>query len=209
MRPARFLIIPFVMIFVLACGLANGIQGIATQLPGVLTSMPTALGAIETVGAQGASSNCPSTPAAGGLGISLATGKAVLQFTNQFTFTDGTVNGQAASTVTLSADAAAAYPAIANGFSAQYIGDPCNLSEIKITVPRTDQQETVDQGIGLVNIVLAGFMPPQVQLSLVTWLTQEYASIQVGGHQQTTIDNLLFTMTRSQTEIILDILPAS
>ena len=208
MRPIRFLAIPLVMIFVLACGLANGIQGLSTQLPGVLTSMPTALGALETVGAQQSSSNCPSTPAAGGLGISLDTGKTVLLFTSQFTFTDGTVNGQAASTVTLSESAASIFPAIANGFSAQFIGDPCNLSEIKVTVPRTDQQETADQGIGLINIVLAGFMPADVQLPLITWLSQQYASIQVGDQQQTTIGNILFTMSRSQTEIVLDIIPA-
>ncbi len=207
MRYARFLVIPLVMVFLLACGLTNGIQGLATQIPGVLTSMPTALGEVETVGAQQSTNNCPSTPAAGGLGLSLETARTVLEMTNLVTITDGTVNGQPASTVNLSASAAASFPAIVNGFSAQFIGDPCNISEIVVTIPRTDQQTTVDQGISLINIIFSGFLPPSVQLPLLSWLTQEYANLQVGGQQQTTIENMVFTMSRSQTAVTLDITP--
>ena len=50
MGQPRLLAIPFVMFFILACGLTNGIQQIqsaVTQLPGVLTSMPTAMGALK------------------------------------------------------------------------------------------------------------------------------------------------------------------
>ena len=96
MRLTRFLAIPLVMLFVLACGITNGIQQAATQLPGILTSVPTTMGAVETLSAQQSSSNCPATPTTGGLGISLDTIKTVLQITNQFTFTDGTVDGQTA-----------------------------------------------------------------------------------------------------------------
>ena len=44
MRHTRLLIIPFVMLFILACGLSNGIRQIeqaATNLPDLLTSAPT------------------------------------------------------------------------------------------------------------------------------------------------------------------------
>src|SRR5512137_229480 len=147
MRHTRLLFIPLIMLFVLACGLTNGIQQIqqaVTQLPEVLTSAPTALGALETLAATAMPSNqCPAAPAAGGLGVSLVNAKAVLQMTQQFTFTDGSAGGQAVSTATLASAAAGTFSAISEGFSAQFIGDPCNLSEIKIIIPRTDQQTTV------------------------------------------------------------------
>jgi hypothetical protein len=207
MKTTRLLAIPLVMVFVLACGLSNGIQAVTTQLPGILTSAPTALGEMETLSAQQASSNCPSTPTAGGLGISIYPAETVLQTTGQFVLTDGTVDGKPASTATLAQAAAAAFPDIANGFSAQFIGDPCNLSEIKVTIPRTDQQATVDQGLGLVNILLAGVMPAGAQIPFVTWLTQEYSALPVGGQQQTTIGTLQITLQRSQTNMVLDIVP--
>jgi len=208
MRLTRFLAIPFVMLFILACGLTNGIQQAATQLPGILTSAPTALGAMETVAAAQSSGNCPATPTAGGLGISLDTVKTVLQITNQFTFTDGTVDGQTASTVTLTSTAAASFQDIANGFSAVFIGDPCNIGKITVTIPRTDQQASVDQGMGLVTILFAAVMPAGAQIPFITWLTQEYAAMPVGGQQQTTIGTMQFTLQRSQTEMVLDIVPA-
>jgi hypothetical protein len=212
MRRIRFLLIPLMMLFVLACGLSNGIQQIqqaVTQLPDLLTSAPTALGALETLAATAIpSSNCPATPSAGGLGVGLVNAKKVLEMTKQFTFTDGSINGQPASTATLASSAAGAFSAISDGFSAQFIGDPCNLSEIKITVPRTDQQDTVDQGIGVVNIVLAGTLPPEVQFALFTWLTQNYSTVAVSGQQQTTIKNMQFTLQRDQASMLLDILPA-
>jgi hypothetical protein len=207
MRNIRFLAIPLVMLFVLACGLSNGIQQIATQLPAMLTSAPTTIGAVETLGAQQPSSNCPSTPTTGGLGISMDVVKNVLLITNQFTLTDGTVDGQTASTATLTPGAAASFPVIANGFSAQFIGDPCNIGKITITIPRTDQQDTVDQGLGVINILLAGVLPPGAQISFVAWLAQEYAALPVGGQQQTTVGNMQFTLTRSQTEMVLEIIP--
>jgi hypothetical protein len=86
----------------------------------------------------------PATPSAPGLGISLDQVKTVLQATQQFIFTDGTVNGQPASTATLGSGAAASFPAIANGFSAQFIGDPCNIRQLTLSLPRNDQQDTVD-----------------------------------------------------------------
>ena len=211
MRHIRLLVIPIIMFFILACGLSNGIQQIqqaATQLPGILTSMPTTVGGIETVAAVQSSSNCgTSTP--GGLGITLDKVKSVLQLTQQVTFTEGTANGQPVSTATLTSTGASAFPAVSNGFSAQFIGDPCNLSEILVTAPRTDQQDTVDQGIAVLNLLFASFMPPEVDLSLLTWLTENYSNVPVSGQQQTTISTMKFTLQRSQANIMtLDIVPA-
>jgi hypothetical protein len=212
MGKVRWLVIPTLMLFVLACGLSNGIQQIqqaVTQLPEVLTSAPTALGAIETMAATAMPpSNCPATPTAGGLGVGLVNAKSVLQMTQQFTFTDGSIDGQPASTATLASAAAGTFSAISNGFSAQFIGDPCNLSQIKITIPRTDQQATVDQGVEAVNIVLTGTLPLDVQLTFFTWLTQNYSTVPVAGQQQTTIKNMQFTLSRTPTEMRLEILPA-
>jgi len=212
MRHTRLLLIPFIMVFLLACGLTNGIQQIqqaVTQLPDILTSAPTALGAIETMVASAVPpSNCPATPSAGGLGVSVDTAKNVLQMTQQFTFTDGSVNGQPVSTATLASAAAGNFSAISDGFSAQFIGDPCNLSEIKMTVPRTDQPASVDQGTQVVNLVLIGTLPIDVQFSFMSWLSQNYSTVPVSGQQQTTLKNLLFTLQRDQTSMLLDILPA-
>jgi len=212
MRPIRLLFIPLIMLFLLACGLTNGIQQIqqaVTQLPEMLTSAPTALGALETLAATAMPSNqCPATPAVGGLGVSLVNAKAVLQMTQQFTFTDGSLGGQPVSTATLASAAAGGFSAISDGFSAQFIGDPCNLSEIKIIVPRTDQQNSVDQGIQAVNLVLVGTLPVDVQFSFFSWLSQNYSSVAVAGQVQTTIKNMAFTLQRDQTSMLLDILPA-
>jgi len=212
MRHTRLLLIPLIMVFVLACGLTNGIQQIqqaVTQLPEVLTSAPTALSALETMVASAVPpSNCPATPSAGGLGVSVDTAKNVLQMTQQFTFSDGSLDGQPASTATLASAAAGTFSAISDGFSAQFIGDPCNLSEIKITIPRTDQQDSIDQGVQAVNLVLVGTLPMDVQFSFFSWLSQNYSSVAVSGQVQTTLKNLLFTLQRDQTSMLLDILPA-
>ncbi len=125
-------------------------------------------------------SSCPSTPTAGGLGVRLDTAKSVLQTTGQFTFTDGSVNGQPASTATLASAAAGAFSAISNGFSAQFIGDPCNLSEIKVTIPRTDQQATVDEGIAVTTVLFSGILPPEVTLGLITWMVPELCEYRRG-----------------------------
>jgi hypothetical protein len=208
MRRTRLLAIPLVMVFLLACGLTNGISGLATQLPGFLTSAPTTIGAVETMSAQQSSSNCPATPAAGGLGISLNQVKTVLQVTQQFVFTDGTVNSQPASTATLGPTLTATFPDIAAGFSAQFIGDPCNIGELKISLPRNDKQATADQAIGLIDVLVAAFLPSGDQLAVINWMTQNYGSIKVGGQAQTTMGSMQFTLTRSQTEMVLDIVPA-
>jgi hypothetical protein len=213
MRKNRWLVIPFFMLFVLACGLTNGIQQIkeaTTQLPGLLTGAPTALGALETMAASAIPpSNCAATtPSAGGLGIVLDRTKSILEATGQLTFTDGTVAGQPASTATLSSAGASSFSAISNGFAAQFIGDPCNLSRILIKAPYTDQQATVDQGLAAATLLFSTLMPLDVQLPLLAWLSENYSKVPVSGQQQTTIKNMQFTLSRTQSEMTLEIVPA-
>jgi hypothetical protein len=212
MRNIRWLVLPFLMLFGLGCGLISGVQEIqnaaTTQLPALLTNVPTAQGMIETLAAQQSSSTCTGTPTSGGLGIGSDRVKAVLQATQQFTFTDGTVDGQPASTATLASAGASAFGAIADGFSAQFIGDPCNLSKIVVVAPYTDQQETVDQGLAAASVLFSAFLPLDVQVSLLPWLAQNYANVPVSGQQQTTIKNMKFTLSRTQAEMRLEIVPA-
>ena len=134
--------------------------------------------------------------------------RSVLQMTQQFAFADGTANGQPAVIVTLTTSGASTFPAIAQGFSAQFIGDPCDLSQISVTIPRTDQQNTADQGVSVLNIVLAGTLPPDVQLTFLTWLTQNYSTLAVAGKVETTIKTMKFTLQRNQTSMLLDIVPS-
>jgi hypothetical protein len=222
MRNNRWIVLPFLLLFLLGCGLFSGVQSIknavttqlpdiqnavSTQLPALLTSVPTAQGLIETFAATQFPSNC-GTPTSGGLGIELGRAKTVLQATQQFTFTDGTIDGQPASTATLASAGASAFSAISDGFSAQFIGDPCNLSRILITAPYTDQQATVDQGVAAASLLFSTLMPLDAQLPLLAWLTENYAKVPVSGQQQTTIKNMQFTLSRTQTEMTLDIVPA-
>ena len=245
MRKKRWLVIPFLMLFAMGCGLISDVQGLqnvattalpavetaastalpavetaastdlpaietaaATEVPALLTAVPTDQGAIETLAAgQTGSNNCPSTPTPGGLGISINTAKAVLQITQQFQFADSSVGGQPAAVVTLTTSGASSFPAIAQGFIAQFIGDPCNLSRISITIPRTDQQDTADQGVSVLNLVLTGTLPIDVQLAFLTWVTQNYPTVPVSGQQQTTVKTFQFTLQRNQTSMVLDIVP--
>jgi hypothetical protein len=210
MHNKRWLVFPILLFFVMAC-LCSGLQNItnaaSTQIPELLTSAPTAQGMIETLAAQ-PTSTCPSTPTSGGLGIQLDTAKSVLQASGQFQFADTTVNGQPATTATLASGGASAFPDVAQGFSAQFIGDPCNLSRVLVTSPYTDQQATVDQGLSVATILLTAVIPLDVQLPLMTWLATEYSSVQAGDSKQTTIKNMQFTLSRSQTEVSLEIVPA-
>jgi hypothetical protein len=210
MRTIMWFAIPFLFLLAMACGLCSGIQTIqnaaSTQLPAILTSVPTTQGMIETAVAV-PTSTC-GTPSAGGLGVGIDRAKAVLQATGQFTFTDSTVNGQPVYTATLSSSAASGFSSISNGYSAQFIGDPCNLSRILITAPYTEQQETVDQGLTATTVLFSALMPLDVQLPLVTWLAQNYTTVPVSGQQQTTIKNMQFTLRRTANEMTLEIVPA-
>lgn len=226
MRKIRWFVIPFLMFTIMACSIFSGIQNVqsikntvstqlpdiqnavSTQIPDLLTSVPTAQGFMETAAAAVPTSQCSGTPQSGGLGITMDTARAVLQVMQQFTLTDGTSNGQPSVDVTLNSQGASSFPAVADGFKAQFIGDVCNLSEITVTIPRTDQQDTVDQGTNLLTIVLSGSLPIDVQLQFLSWASQNYQGMAVSDQQQTTINNMQFTLVRNQDTMVLDILPA-
>jgi len=198
----------------LACNAATGIRAAQTDIPAMLTEAPTALGPLETAAAEftppAVSTSAPSdgTPSAGGLGIKLEDVKTVMQVTQQFSFSDGTVDGKPAATAKLTSTAAASFPTLATGFSAAFIGDVNSLSEIKVTLPRTEDQATVDEGVGLVTVMFAGILPADVQIGFLTWMTQKYAGVPVGGSEETTVNNFKFSLSRTDTEIMLDIAPA-
>jgi len=197
----------------LACNAATGIRTAQTEIPAMLTEAPTALGPIETAAAEftppAESTSAPSdgTPSAGGLGIKLEDVKTVMQVTQQFAFSDGTVDGKPAAIAKLTSTAAASFPTLAAGFSAAFIGDSNNLNEIKVTLPRTEDQATVDEGLGLMSVMFAGILPADVQVGFLAWMTQNYSKVPVDGSKETTVNNFKFTLSRTKTEILLDIVP--
>lgn len=218
----------------LACNAASGIRtaqteipAALTQAPAVLTEAPTALGSIETSVAEftpsieltsGPSDETPSaestsepsneTPSADGLGIKLEDVKTVLQVSQQFAFSDGTEGDKPASIAKLTSTAASTFPSLAAGFSAEFIGDPNNLDKIKVKLPRTEDKTTVDEGIGLLSAMFAGILPVDIQVGFLTWMSQNYSAIPVNGSKETTVNNFKFTLSRSDTEMELEIEPA-
>jgi hypothetical protein len=210
MNKARLILVLMLFLSVtLACGLTSGIkqlQEAATQLPQALTSAPTMFGALETAAAQ-ITPEINLTPSAGGQPLSFKTVRTILEMTQQFEFTDDTVDGQPATIARLSDAGGTTFPTLKDGFSAAFIGDPDALSQIKITSPRNDSQATVDQGIGLANIILTGVLPADVQLSFITWLTENYAGVPVGGTLENTIGSMKFTLERTDSSETLTITP--
>jgi hypothetical protein len=208
MRLARFLVIPVFLFALLGCGLANGIQQIkqaVTQLPGALTGMPTMMGVMSTMAAGQAGSG---TPVPATLGISLDTVKS-LQVPGRFSYTDSTEGGQPVTTAVLTPAAATSFPGVAEGFSARFIGDPANLSQILITVPNTKDPATAFMTIGLIDAIFTGLLSPTASSTLLPWVTQTYAQVvSSGSQQQTTIQNLQFTMKSSNSSILLEVDPA-
>lgn len=198
----------------LACNAATGIRTAQTDIPAMLTEAPTALSPIETSVAEFTPPAVPTsaasdgTPSAGGLGIKLEDVKTVMQVTQQFAFSDGTVDGKPAAIAKLTSTAAASFPTLASGFSAAFIGDPNNLDEIKVTLPRTEDQATVNEGIGLVSVMFAGILPADVQVGFMTWMSQNYSAVPVGGSKETTVNNFKFTLSRTSTDMALDVVPA-
>ena len=205
----------------LACNAASGVRTAQTDIPammtaapGMMTAAPTLMGPIETSVAEitppvfPTSASSDETPSAGGLGIKLQDVKTVLQVSQQFVFSDGTVDGKPAAIARLTSAAATSFPTLAGSFSAAFIGDPEGLGEIKVTMPRAEDQTTVDEGLGLLGVTFTGILPIDVQIGFLQWVTKNYSDVPVDGSQETTIKNFKFTLSRTKTEMLLDILPA-
>jgi hypothetical protein len=170
------------------------------------TAEATAMGS-ETPSTGGGTSTS-GTATAGGLGIKLADIKTAMTGTGQFEFSDGNVNGQSASVAKLTSTAAATFPTLAAGFSAAFIGDSANLSEIKITLPRTGDNPALEENVKLVTLLLAGVLPSNVQSQFLTWMNQNFTDVEVGSMKETTIDNFKFTLSRTSTDMVLDVVSA-
>lgn len=203
MGKMKLLIIPVILLVTMACGLTNGIQ----QIQNMTTQLPGDINAVETAAAGVGSLSC-GTPTPGTMKINLANARAVLQITGMVTFTDGTVDGKAETTITLTSTGANAYPAIATGSSVEFVGDSCAITLVHVVIPRTNDQATVDQGLALLNLTLAASMPLDVQIPLLSWLNDNYANLAVGGQTDTTLSNIKFTMQRNDTQMLLEAVPA-
>ncbi len=196
-------IIPVILLVTMACGLTNSIQ----QIQQMTTKLPGDLSAVETA-AAGESSVVCGTPTPGTMKINTANARAVLQITGMVDFTDTTVDGKPATTLTLTSTGANAYPAIATGSSVEFVGDSCAITLVHVVIPRTTDQATVDQGLALLNLTLAASMPLDVQVPLLSWLNDNYSGLAVGAQTQTTLSNIKFTMQRNDTQMILEAAPA-
>jgi hypothetical protein len=141
------------------------------------------------------------------MGIDLETAKAVLLFTGQYAFSEESVDGQPVLTTTLSATGAANYPAVAEGFSIQIIGESCSVSRLRASIPRDDQAQTAEQGLGALTYFLSATLPADVQFTFLPWLAENYSSLPLAGQGQTTIGNIQFTLQRSPTRMTLELIP--
>ena len=217
MRQVKIALSISIMIFAtLACNAATRLRTAQTEIPAMMTAMPTALSPLETAAAEITppvlATDMPGSSATateGGLGIKLEDAKMIMQATQQFTFTDGSVDGKPAAIASLSASAATTMPGIGANFSAAFIGDPANLSEIKISVPYTDDQAGVETGINMMTILFASILPSDVLSTFLPWISENYSKVPVGGSEEMTSKNMKFTLSRTQTEMLLDIVPAN
>ncbi len=206
MHSLRWLLLPVLLFSLLGCGLISGVQQAANQLPAALSAMPTMMGAVGTMSAGQPPAGNPAS-SAGGLGISLDDIKKI-QSSGHYSFSDTTENGQPVSTAVLTAVARNDAPGVGDGFSARFIGSPANLSQIVVTAPATQDAATAFAEIGLFGDVLSTGLPMDVRPTFIPWLTQSYTSASVGKDQQTTIQNLKFTLKETKTEVTLQVDPA-
>jgi len=193
-----------------ACSAATDIRAAQTEIPAMMTSAPTMLGPLETAAAQVTPSalltalpGVDTTPNANGLGIALDDVKTVLGLTSQFSFTDGSVDGKPAAIAKLTSTAASTFPVLADGFSAAFIGDAKNLTEIKVVAPRTEEDASVTQGLALLTTLFAGILPADVQLVYLPWISENYSSLKVNDSKELTSGNIKFTLARDEAGMIL------
>lgn len=224
MRQTRiFATISLLILALSACGSPTPAQEVptvipttvATEVPTAILETPTAAMPLETATSEAmptvestatTSGSIPVT--GGGLGIKLDDIKGVMQATQQFEFSDGNVDGKPASIAKLTSSAATTFPTLASGFSAAFVGDPADLSEIKVTLPRSADQSSVEESVKVITLMLAGILPANVQNQFLTWMNQNFSDIPVGSSKDTTIENFKFTLSRTATSMVLDVVPA-
>lgn len=193
----------------LACKAFTTLSSPQSGIPSVMTVIPTALGAIATTVADitPPSGATASADTGSGLGISFEKIKPVMESSKQFTFSDETVGGKPAVVARLTASAETAMPPGGN-FSAAFIGDPANLSEIRINVPYSQDQAVVDAGMGMLTVLFANILPPDVLFTFLQWLNDNYVKVPDGGSQELVSGKFKFVLSRSNQAMLLDIIPA-
>ena len=200
----------------LACNAVAGLQNIQTEIPSMMTAVPSMMTAVPAMmtavptmlDSLPTVSSSDAVPSTGGLGIDIEKVKAVLEATKQFTFTDSSVDGQPALVAGLSSDLATAMPMVAESFSAVFIGDPKDISEIRISVPSSEDQAAVQTGLGMVTVIFAGILPTDSLISFLPWITENYTKLPVGATEEMTAGKMKFTLSKSETTVLLVIVPA-
>jgi hypothetical protein len=99
-------------------------------------------------------------------------------------------------------------PMVAESFSAEFIGDPKDLSEIRISAPSSEDQVAVQTGLSMVTVIFAGILPTDSMISVLPWITENYTKLQVGATEEMTAGKLKFTLSKSETIVRLVIVPA-
>jgi hypothetical protein len=206
MRPLHLLLLAVLLLSLLGCQRAPSTLPASAQPTPLSNNTPSQPGAV--VNAPGQSSpGFGSVPTPGGPVIALANVLGVLQMSKQYDFSTGTVAGQPATFAKLNGQGAASFPAVADGLSIELIGDPNNLSSILITIPRSDNAETAQQGLSAASVICAGLFPPDKLAQILAWLNQSYIPMTVSGKEQTKIQNVQMTLERDASSMILEIVP--
>lgn len=196
------------MLASLACKAVSGLSSPQSGIPSVLTEVVSTMVPEVVSPADPTSAPQSDAPADGkGLGIALEKIKAVMEASKQFTFSDVTVNGKPAVLAKLTDSAATAMPA-GGYFQAAFIGDPADLSEIRINVPYSQDQSVIDSGLGMVTVLFASILPGDVLFSFLQWLQENYVKVPDGGTQELCSGKFKFVLSRTGTEMLLDIIPA-
>lgn len=134
--------------------------------------------------------------------LSIVNTRIVLEKSFQwFSFSDENIDGHTAIIAKLTTEGETHYPKIGSGFTGIFLGDPTNLSQIKITVPRE-----ASDGIWLIQSILASGL---VSFSsggmgvFFDWLDKNFLTVSVGGKEATIINKVQFVLERPKTDLII------
>lgn len=214
MRQFKLLItISVLLMAVLACSALPTLQQVQTEVPALITNVPTDIAPLNTAIADFTPPALPNlngsgTASAGGLGISVTNIRKAMEATNQFVYTDGTLDGKPALIATLSSSAATTMPGFSEVFSIAFVGDPENLEEIKMTVPFSSDSAAVSAGLGLVTVMFTAILPANVVISFIPWVNDNYSKLPDNGSVNMSSGNMNFVLSRAGDVVTLDITPA-
>jgi len=144
--------------------------------------------------------------------LSVATTRVALEALQWFVFTEETVDGQPALIAKLTTEGEKHYPGVGSGFTGIFLGDPNNLSQIRITVLRTDMsaQGLINGGPWLIQNILANLLPfsPDEKGAFFDWIDANFLTVPVAGKQEMAIKNVQFLLERPESDTIsLTVIP--